>query len=152
MDQDIFRRTYREVNERFCAFEKGVLTNNCECSQSERFCIAEREGVHCRSDAAQAQCLAYLEMLRDKARFAMKTAAGQGVVGHGKAMKLQVGGLRGVKLALQPDAEPPAVIDDVYGTLQSAVTRFGSLEELPLEPLIQQVAAYQAKKRSRRRR
>jgi len=53
MDQDIFRRTYREVNERFCAFEKGVLTNNCECSQAERFCIAEREGVHCRADAAQ---------------------------------------------------------------------------------------------------
>ena len=44
MDQDIFRRTYKEVNERFCAFEKGVLTNNCNCSQAEKFCIAERTG------------------------------------------------------------------------------------------------------------
>ena len=40
MDQDAFRQTYREVNERFCAYEKAVLTNKCACSQSERSTLA----------------------------------------------------------------------------------------------------------------
>ena len=131
MDQDIFRRTYREINERFCAFEKGVLTNNCGCSQAEKFCIAEREGVHCRSDAAQGQCLAFLELLRDQARFALKATSERTTIAHGKAMKLQVGGMRGVKLALEPNTDPPETIDDVHATLQAAVERFGSLEEFP---------------------
>ena len=57
MDQDLFRQTYREVNEVFCAFEKSVLTNECSCHLAERFCIAEREGVHCRERRSQTRCL-----------------------------------------------------------------------------------------------
>ncbi len=152
MDQDIFRRTYQEVNERFCAFEKGILTNNCNCSLAKKFCIAEREGVHCLADEAQGQCLAFLEMLREQARFALKASTERTTIAHGKAMKLQVGGMRGVKLALEPDSEPPATIDDVYGSLQAAVERFGSLEEFPMPPIIQQIAAYQGRKRSRHKR
>ncbi len=153
MDQEIFRRTYREVNERFCAFEKSVLTNNCACSQAEKFCIAEREGVHCRSDDAQARCLDFLDMLRERARFALKaTTNDRRAIAHGKAMKLQVGGLRGVILALHPEQDAPVTIDDVNGTLLAAVERFGGLDEFPMPPIIQQIAAYQGKVRSRRKR
>jgi len=152
MDQDIFRRTYREMNERFCAFEKSVLTNNCDCSQAERFCIAEREGVHCGSDAAQAQCLALLELLRNQARFALKASTDRSTIPHGKAMKVQVGGMRGLKLALDPNAEPPLTIDDVHGTIEAVLERFHSLDRLPMQPVIQQITAYQGRKRSRRKR
>ena len=31
MDNDVFRSTYRAINERFCPYEKSILTNNCEC-------------------------------------------------------------------------------------------------------------------------
>lgn len=151
MDQDQFRRTYRQVNERFCAYEKSVLTNECDCAQAERFCIAEREGVHCKSDEAQGRCLELLELLRTQARFALKATDEKTIMPHGKAMKVQVGGLRGIKLALEPDQPAPTTIDDVDATLLAAIKRFGSLDELPLQTVIQQIAAYQVKKRSRRR-
>jgi hypothetical protein len=48
MDQDAFRQTYQDINERFCAFEKAILTLQCQCSEAHKFCIAEREGVHCK--------------------------------------------------------------------------------------------------------
>lgn len=151
MDQDAFRRTYRDVNERHCAYEKSVLTGECTCSQAERFCIAEREGVRCGDDDAQAQCLEVLVLLREAARFALKAASEEGVLPHGKAMKIQVGGLRGIRAALDPDASTSAPIDDVNGLLCRARETFGGLAALPFSAIMREIAAYQVKKRSRRK-
>jgi hypothetical protein len=150
VDQDAFRRTYRSVNERYCAYEKSVLTNHCECSQAERFCIAEREGVHCRADAAQEQCVEILALLRDAARFALRSAPDQAVLPHGKAMKIQVGGLRGIHAALHPGEPVPVRISDVHALICAAKDRFGTLAALPFSTIMQQVAAYQGRSRRRR--
>lgn len=154
MDQDAFRKTYRDVNERFCAFEKSVLTNQCRCSKAEKFCIAEREGVHCGSDVGQAQCLELLDLLREQARFALKTSTTpeKRLLPHGKAIRIQVGGMRGLAQALNPAKELPEVIEDVYGLICQARERFGDLHALPFPRIMQQIAAYRGRTRSRRRR
>ena len=150
MDQDAFRRTYRDVNERFCACEKSILTNECQCSQAERFCIAEREGVHCGSDEAQQQCLEVLALLREAARFALKSSTEEGVLPHGKAMKIQVGGLRGIRALLEPETPVTDQVADVHALLCHAARSYDGLVNLPFSQIMQQVAAYQVKKRSRR--
>jgi hypothetical protein len=150
MDQDAFRKTYREVNEVFCAFEKSVLTNECSCRCAERFCIAEREGVHCRSEPGQARCLRWLDLLREQARFALRTEEGRRLLPHGKAMRLQVGGMRGLQRVLGIAKSQTQTIDDVDGTLAAAEARFGALDGLPFSEIMREVAAYQVRKRSRR--
>ena len=158
MDQDLFRQTYREVNEVYCAFEKSVLTNECRCSLAERFCIAEREGVHCQSEESQARCLTWLELLREQARFALRTEEERRLLPHGKAIRLQVGGMRGLLKLLNGASEndtsttDKTEIADVDGALAQAEERFGALEHLPFSEVMRDVAAYQVRKRSRRRR
>ena len=152
MDQDAFRRTYREINERACVYEKSLLSRHCTCSQSKKVCIAEREGIHCASDQAQIQCDELMEALRKQARFALKSNDENSALPHGKAMRLQVGGLRGLYLALFPDQEyPPEQIEDVHGLINQARETFGGLENLPYQKLIQQVAAYKGRIRSRKK-
>ena len=152
MDQDLFRETYRQVNKRFCAYEKSVLTNKCDCCQAERFCIAEREGVQCKSEKGQERCLELLNILHRQARFVLKATADRFTIPHGKAMKVQVGGMRGIKIALEPQDPVPNTIDDVYSTIEAALEKFGGLDALPFQTIIQQIAAYRDKRRSRRRR
>ncbi len=152
MDNDVFRETYHTINERFCPYEKSILTNNCCCSEAERFCIAEREGVHCHSDEAQEQCLELLETLRLQARFALKATDGGAALPHNKAMRVQVGGLRGLAAALEPEDPVPAKIDDIRGVVRAATERFGSFAQLPFQVIIQQIAAYKGRKRLRGRR
>jgi hypothetical protein len=151
MDQDAFRRTYREINERFCAYEKSILGRKCTCSKAKKINIAEREGVHCTSDEAQGQCLEFLEQLRQHARFALKTNSERGVLPHGKAMRLQVGGLRGLFTALHEEQPIPETIHDVFGLINLARREFNGLDNLPFQPLIQQVAAYKGRQRSRKK-
>jgi hypothetical protein len=151
MDQDAFRKTYREVNEVYCAFEKSVLTNECGCRCAERFCIAEREGVHCRSEPGQQRCLHWLGLLREQARFALRAEDQRGILPHGKAMRLQVGGMRGLIRLLEGTDREKTPIEDVDGTLAAAEQRFGQLESLPFSEIMREVAGYQVRKRSRRR-
>lgn len=152
MDQDAFRKTYREVNEVFCAFEKSVLTNECGCAHAERFCIAEREGVHCRSTSGQSRCLAWLELLREQARFALRTEDERGLLPHGKAIRLQVGGMRGLNRVLRGADQAQAPVEDIDGRLAETESRFGTLGAVPFSEVMREVAAYQVRRRSRRRR
>lgn len=152
MDNDVFREIYRTINERFCPYEKSILTNNCRCSEAEKFCIAEREGVHCASDEAQAECLELLETLRLQARFALKATDGTAALPHAKAMRVQVGGLRGLVAALEPEEPVPTRIDDIRKVVRDATERFGSVGQLPFAVIIQQIAAYKGRKRLRGRR
>ncbi|MGV6826643.1 MAG: hypothetical protein ACWA5Q_06680 [bacterium] len=150
MDQDEFRQTYREYNESNCVFEKSVLTNECQCSQVNKFCIAEREGAHCRDSEARELCVEFLELMREQTRFALRTNSDKGILPHGKAIRIQVGGLRGVLAALNDQQTPPKIVPNVHGALVQAVEQFGSLEKLPYPSLMQHVSAYQGKVRSRR--
>jgi hypothetical protein len=151
VDQDAFRQTYREVNNTYCAFEKSVLTNECGCGQAERFCIAEREGVRCRSEESQARCLEWLELLREQARFALRTEEERQLLPHGKAIRLQVGGMRGIRqLLFGPQDQEP--IDDIDGILARAQQDFGRLADVPFSEVMRAVAAHQVRKRARRRR
>jgi hypothetical protein len=152
MDNEIFRRTYHSINERFCPYEKSILTNNCECSLAKRFCIAEREGVRCSSDAAQARCIQVLELLRQQARFALKATDQRTALPHAKAMRVQVGGLRGLQATLAPGHPIPSRIEDVHAIIEAAQERFGDLADVPFQPIIQQIAAYKGRKRRRRER
>ena len=149
MDNELFRRTYRDINERFCPFEKGILTNNCACSRARRFCIAEREGVHCNSDEAQSRCIELLELMRQKARFALKSTEERSALPHAKAMRVQVGGLRGLHAAVQPDEAVPVKIPDINGIVEAAIARFGDLASVPFQLVIQQIAAYKGRRRLR---
>ena len=149
MDQDAFRQTYREVNAVYCAFEKSVLTNECQCACADRFCIAEREGVHCRDARSQARCLRWLELLREQARFALRTDQSKHLLPHGKAIRLQVGGMRGLGRVLDDDIDATADGDRALGVAEQ---RFGGLDALPFADIMQDIAAYQIRNRSRRRR
>lgn len=147
MDQDAFRETYREVNECFCAFEKSILTNRCDCSRAERFCIAEREGVHCKSEQSQHRCLKALSLMREQAQFALRTHEDKAILPHGKAMRIQVGGMRGIRSLVEPDAEDPATVPDVDALLSLAEQQYGDLESLPYSEIMPHIAAYEGRPR-----
>ena len=60
-------------------------------------------------------------------------------------MKLQCGGLLGLDQAIQ--GREVAVVNNVAGSLGTAIAQFGSLEALPYAELIQSIRIYEARPR-----
>ncbi len=151
MDEEAYRATYRKINQRQCLFEKSILTNQCTCSRGNRLYLAEREAAHCNDQQAYQHCHEFLEVLGEKARFTLKLRNEGSALPHAKAVRLQVGGMRGLYTALHPDQQIPQPIPEVAELLQQALRRFGGWAQLPYEQIIPQIAAYQIKKRRKRR-
>jgi hypothetical protein len=95
--------------------------------------------------------LAWLAILRDRARFALRTDIDRSVLPHGKAIRIQVGGLRGLLQALHPNAGLSSPIPDVYALIEAAQREFGALDALPFSQIVQQVAAFRGRARAKRR-
>ena len=153
MDETEYRQTYRAINDLPCVFQKAILTRTCACSRAHRFCLAEREGVACTSPAARDRCADFLHRLRENARFAMGVVAVGGAMAHGKEMKLQCGGLRGLQHAIS-GVEGGGIegnVEDVSGLLDQGLARHGEMADLPYAEIVQGVAEFKNRRRSRHR-
>jgi hypothetical protein len=145
MDHDTLNKTYREMNERACTFEQVILVVQGKCSLANRFCLAEREGIHCDADHAQKRCQELLEALRHYARFTLKMG-GTAPLPHGKKMQIQIGGLRGVHAVLYPGLETANPIDDIHGLVEAAEAQYGRLNDLPFQEIVKHIAAEKVRK------
>lgn len=151
MDQDAFHKTYREINDRVCIFEKAILSRNCDCPHATKLLIAEREAMHCNLAAGHELCSEFIDHLLPHTRFSLRINDYDAALPHGKAMKLQVGGLRGLYMALHQETKAPEQIKNAYELIRQAKAQFDDLGQLPFQLLIQQVAAYQGRQRAPRK-
>ncbi|KOR30212.1 hypothetical protein TI04_06795 [Achromatium sp. WMS2] len=147
MDHELLRRAYDDANELYCVFTKGILARHCSCAQAERFFIAEREGINCKSQLAQARCAEFMHLIRNQAKFALRTTGTKDLV-HAKELKLQIGSLRGLQAALHTDSNLP-VDTDVNTLLIMAQHQFDNFHALPLNLIIQHIAAFAVRSRKR---
>ena len=90
--------------------------------------------------------------MREQARFALRADEERRLLPHGKAIRLQVGGIRGLIKVLDPRAPTSKSVDDVDAMLAAAEKKFHDLKNAPFSEIMREVAAYQVRKRSRRRR
>lgn len=151
MEEGEFRKTYNEIRELSCPFEKTLLSRRCGCTRAERFNLAEREGISCTAWTAQKNCMTLLGLLRDKARFALGLTAVPGPLPHGNEVKVQGGGLMGLQQAVHPELSSPRV-EDIYDLVVAGQQKFGSLERLPFTDIVKTISAYQGRRRRTARR
>lgn len=151
MEEGEFRKTYNEIRELSCPFEKTLLSRQCGCARAERFNLAEREGVSCTAWTAQKNCMTLLGLLRDNARFALGLTAITGPLPHGNEVKVQTGGLLGLQQAVHPGLASPRV-EDIHALVVAGQQKFGSLERLPFPDIVKAISAYQGRRRRASRR
>jgi hypothetical protein len=147
MEENEFRKTYEEIRELPCAFEKAVLNRRCDCSKVERFNLGEREGVTCSSWSAQQNCATLLGLLRQSARFALHATALPGPLPHARELKVQAGGLRGLQALVDPTR---LETEDVHGLVTALQSRFGALDRIPFETVMRAIAAFEVRRRNPR--
>ena len=153
MDHDLLRQTCRDLEGLPCEFERALLSGHACCTQSQRFLVAEREGLQCQSAHAQAGCRAFLEALREAASFALKARNLQGTLANTQNLRLQIGGLRGLRSLRDTSADPGVdvaqPIEDIFALLAQTRRQWDGLADLPYGKLVQAIAAFQPRRKTR---
>ncbi len=143
MDESAFRHVRGEINRLPCVFERALLARHAVCDLAVRHQIAERESISCAQPAAHGACSRMSGLLREKSAFALGLTATQHILPHAMVMKIQCGGLDGLKALLDPDATAP----DAARLVRLAAERYGDAAELPFSEIVQGMAAWKARRR-----
>lgn len=147
MEEDEFRSRYAELNKQRCVFEKAINSRRCNCSKSRRFMLAGREGVGCDCENNLHLCTEILNMIREKARFSLRITQVEGVLPHNKEIRVQVGGMQGLRDATSENNSGQLKVDDIYSVVKSAVEKLENIESLPYSEIIKSVAACEGRRR-----
>ncbi len=147
MDENEFRAAYRDINEVRCVFEKGLNARRCVCRRARHFLLAGREGYQCASAPRQARCVAYLDLLRQQARFTVGVAQPDGPLPHNKELRIQIGGLQCLKRLLAEQSGEAGNELDVDRLLTAAADEYGAVEDIPFERLLSDIVAFQGRRR-----
>ncbi len=139
VDETAYRQARIAATPLACAFAKAILSGCAACATSARHALAERETVGCGSPVAHANCTTLEAMLRERAAFALKLAAGAPLP-HAAAMKLQCGGLAGLRESAGGEE------GDVRRLVAGEIARRGSLAELPWPSIVASVAHWRGRR------
>lgn len=144
VDETAFRHVKDEINRLPCAFEKALLARHAVCELAAQHHVAERETVECVHPVARAVCVQMIGLLREKSAFALRLPDTHRALSHTMLMKVQCGGLDGLKTLLDPRALAP----NVRRLMRLAQERYGDLAALPFSEIVQGVAASRPRRRS----
>jgi len=144
VEETEYKSTYSDYNSNPCAFYKAVLRRCANCSRAQKVFIAEREAVACKSPGAQQRCKEVVQVMREKALFALKLTHLENALPHGKEIKVECGGLLGLQAAIHPELQSETV-SDINGLIDEAVQRHGSLDQLPYGEVVKFVVHYQSR-------
>lgn len=143
MDETAYHATRKEINRLPCVFEKALLARCVVCGLAVKQLLAEREMMACTDPLARASCAQLAGLLREKSAFALKLKDAVRILPHAQTMRIQCGGLHGLRDALDPGAPPP----DVHRLVRKAQEKFGAMEDLPFSDVVQGVARWEVRKR-----
>ena len=149
MEEGEYRSTYHDFNQRRCLFEKSILSRKSMCEHAHRFCLADREGVACQQVQAHALCTTLLTQLRNNARFALKQTNLDEPLPHAKEIKVQTGGLLGLRSILNDSTEQVEKIENIAALVGQAIDCYGDLDSLPYNEIARMIVQFQGRKRGR---
>jgi hypothetical protein len=145
-----YKATYQALNQRRCVFEKAINSRSCNCAQAARFCLADREGVACKSETDNRICIALLDELRRNARFSLHVTRAEGPLPHAKEIRVQTGGLLGLQILLYPETAGVEKVADICRLTRESLARYGTLASLPYERIVQAIVSFRGRpKRTR---
>ncbi len=144
MDEENYKAARAEIVPVPCVFEKAILAARVRCSKAKKMNLAQREVVRCAGSECQTRCQAWLQIMREKSRFALQLDSLENVsvpLPHGKEMRVQVGGIEGLSAVLAAKApETESGLADVFAMLDAGFAQYGSLAYLPFSELVKAVA------------
>jgi hypothetical protein len=151
MEEDEYKATYQEIAKNRCVFEKALTNNQCKCRFAQHFWLADREGYACKSRDISINCRDLLGKFRENSRFLLKVHSIGEQLPHNMEIRVQIGGLRGLRAVLGSGEEKDALISDIRSLVEQAEQQYEDMDALPYNEIVQSIASFKGRKRGKHR-
>jgi len=148
MDEDYYRSTISNIVTQECAFERSLLARHCDCSQSHRFNLAEREGIRCEAGLRNQNCIRLKEFLRESVNFTFHLKDSNEKLPYAKQIKMQAGGLLSLQKLLSNEDDITKV-QDVYQLVINLENQYSDFSQLPMVDILKEISTFKVRHRSK---
>ncbi|MEI7843828.1 MAG: hypothetical protein WCI39_12450 [Gallionellaceae bacterium] len=132
MDKAAYMQAYVGVVPQPCAFRKGILARCVSCDYMQKVDIAEREAITCKSADRLSRCNILHEHLIHGFSFAQKRLRDDIPLTHAQSMRIQCGGLQGLKYILAESCE----VENVDALVDLALQKWETFEQIPYSEIV----------------
>lgn len=156
MDDEQYRQARAAIEKPRCPYEKAIQHGYFRCRWAQSVALGERESLHCSQPVAHADCETFYSMALKQSGFALGTARMPVHLSFNQAMKVQIGGLRGVielagKPLIDPGPQRATELQDISAELAQLKARVGDrFEHLDFSEIMPQISGFSARKRRRK--
>jgi hypothetical protein len=132
-----------------CPFAMPLTKGLAGCHNAQA--VVRRGGTEldCRSEAAHRVCTSVFEGLKSRALPAFGVEDDLTLMPHSVLVKVQSGGLLGLKRLLG-EISPGTPVPDIAGLIGEAIERYGSPKHVPYSELEQDMLSFKLERRTRR--
>jgi len=133
-----------------CPFKKAILHARLGCENAVRQVAAVQSSIACGNKEAQLRCRELFDDMLAASRFTLRVDGRSDSIPNGKLIRLQAGGLFGVRRLLNETSTEGEGADDlanIHGLLDRVQARFGSLRDLPFDRVVRGITAYRVRRR-----
>jgi len=149
MEENEYRSAYKTLNPHKCVFEKAINSRRCQCDASERFNLADREGVACADAALMKRCTEYLNLTREKARFSLQLTQVDGPLPHAKEIRVQIASITALHQILLPELHEE--LPNIRKVIDTAINSYNSIENLPYTELTKAITQFKSRKKRQKK-
>lgn len=149
MEENEYRSAYKTLNPHKCVFEKAINSRRCQCDASERFNLADREGVACDDADLMKRCTEYLNLTREKARFSLQLTQVDGPLPHAKEIRVQIASITALHQILLPDRDDK--LPNIRLVIEAAIETYHSIENFPYPELTKAISQFKSRKKRQKK-
>ncbi len=140
------------MSDPICPFSIPLIRNDAGCRHAHNIIRRGGTEIACGDPGAHRRCSRLHQRLKDVALPEFEVADDLLEIPHGVRVKLQYGGLAGIR-RLVPGTTAPADCGDIDALVQEAVERYGGVEDIPCADLLPDIIDWKtARRRERDRR
>lgn len=135
------------MEEHKCAFSNTLVTGQFGCDKGEQVTRRGGPDVVCASDAAHRQCEKLFQRMKQAALPAFGVEDDLLSMPHSVHVKIQFGGLLGLRRLQGNATDESAVVKNIHGLVGQAIGKHGGLDAIPCQAFVEDMTSYQLKRR-----
>ncbi len=130
-----------------CAFSNTLVTGQFGCEKGEQVTRRGGPDVVCTSDEAHQQCEKLFQRMKQAALPAFGVEDDLLSMPHSVLVKIQFGGLLGLRRLQGDGTDESAVVKNIHGLVGRAIGKHGGLDAIPCQAFVEDVTSYKLKRR-----
>jgi hypothetical protein len=130
-----------------CAFNNTLVTGQFGCEKAEQVTRRGGPDIVCASDEAHQQCEKLFQRMKHTALPAFGVEDDLLSMPHSVLVKIQFGGLLGLRRLQGDNTDESAAIRNIHGLVGQAMGKHGGLDAIPCQAFVEDMTSYKLKRR-----